>query len=113
MRAYKFLPCRFGCHALRDKRLKLSELHTLNDPFEFRPFKLRSPIEATAFQSYLSDLGETRALSCFSASWHNPVQWAHYADNHKGLCLGFDVPESKAAPVEYVSSPYEIDRVDY
>ncbi len=112
MRVYKFLPCKFGCHALRDKRLKLSELHTLNDPFEFRPFRLHNPQQVSAFQDFVSELGTERALSCFSASWNSPVLWAHYADNHRGLCLGLDVPESKAAHVKYVPSPYEIERVD-
>jgi hypothetical protein len=34
-------------------------------------------------------------LLCFSATWHDPVVWAHYSDKHKGLCLGFEVPENK------------------
>lgn len=29
--------------------------------------------------------------------------WAHYADNHAGVCLGFDVPLSRAAPISYVN----------
>jgi Protein of unknown function (DUF2971) len=27
--------------------------------------------------------------------------WAHYADNHKGLALGFDLPREYAIPVVY------------
>jgi hypothetical protein len=32
---------------------------------------------------------------CFSADWCDPVSWAHYSDKHRGLCLGFEVPEIK------------------
>ena len=31
------------------------------------------------------------------------MQWSHYADNHKGICLGFDVPDSHLEHVEYSS----------
>jgi len=42
-------------------------------------------------------------LLCFSEDKYNPVQWAHYADNHKGVCFGFEVPEKKLRKVKYVS----------
>jgi hypothetical protein len=41
-------------------------------------------------------------LLCFSANWNNPVQWSHYADHHRGLCLGFEVT-AQAHKVAYVS----------
>jgi hypothetical protein len=25
--------------------------------------------------------------------WGSPLMWGHYADNHKGVCLGFDVAD--------------------
>ena len=112
MRVYKFLPCKWGCRALRDKRLKLSEFHKLNDPFEFRPFIFNRPEQASELAIKIYNFGKTNALSCFSASWHSPVIWAHYADNHQGLCLGFDVPDSKAKAVKYISAPYVPTKVD-
>jgi hypothetical protein len=30
-------------------------------------------------------------LLCFSANWTNPLLWSHYANKHKGICLGFDL----------------------
>ena len=29
------------------------------------------------------------------------MQWAHYADKHKELCLGFDIPDHSLAKVNY------------
>ena len=31
----------------------------------------------------------------------NPVLWSHYADKHKGVCLGFDVKEDLLEEVKY------------
>ena len=70
------------------------------------------PEQASVLESVVSNFGKTTALSCFSASWHSPVLWAHYADNHQGLCLGFVVPDSKAKPVEYISTPHTLTGVD-
>ena len=43
-------------------------------------------------------------ILCFSKGWSNPVLWSHYADGHRGICLGFDVPaEGLLRPIRYVS----------
>ena len=47
------------------------------------------------------ELSRKRGLLCFSRDWHNPVQWSHYAEKHRGLCLGFDVPEESLGSVTY------------
>ena len=47
-------------------------------------------------------MAHDRGMVCFSFKWSNPVLWAHYADKHKGICLGFDVPDEFVRPVEYV-----------
>ena len=43
-------------------------------------------------------------MLCFSFKWSNPVLWAHYADKHKGICLGFDVPDDNVQRVKYVDT---------
>lgn len=48
-------------------------------------------------------------MLCFSADWHNPVQWSHYADKHKGVCLGFDVPDELLTRVRYTKMPPRLD----
>lgn len=40
---------------------------------------------------YLKKLLKTEyGVSCFTKNPHNILMWSHYADSHKGLCLGFD-----------------------
>lgn len=44
---------------------------------------------------------ELRIL-CFSAHWSEPLLWGHYANKHRGIAIGFDVPAGDIYhPVEY------------
>ncbi len=36
--------------------------------------------------------GEARII-CLSETWDNPLMWAHYADSHRGIVLGYDFLE--------------------
>jgi hypothetical protein len=106
MRVYKFLSCKYGLRAVRERRLKISEVRSLNDPFELLPFDLSDPELRKWVISSRDEIGKNRGLLCFSQHWHNPVLWAHYAESNKGLCLGFDVPDGQQA-VEYVEHPIQ------
>jgi hypothetical protein len=103
MRAYKFLNEEFGMKSLREQRLKISRLDDLNDPFELMPFSLSNQRHRIAVHQARLVTGARRGVLCFSTSWSDPVIWAHYSDKHRGLSLGFDVPNAKCQPVEYVS----------
>jgi hypothetical protein len=93
MRAYKFLDAHFGLKSLYERRLKQSRINDLNDPFELIPYDLTDPDFRDAFLKTRDQIDSDRAVLCFSASWHDPVIWAHYSDKHRGLCLGFEIPE--------------------
>ena len=36
-------------------------------------------------------------VACFTGSYHNSSSWAHYGDEHKGVCLIFDTEQSDSA----------------
>jgi hypothetical protein len=112
MRAYKFLDAHFGLKSLYERRLKQSRIHDLNDPFELTPYDLTDPAFRYAFHQTRDDISKDRGILCFSADWRNPVIWAHYSDKHRGLCLGFEIPEIKGDPendesahVKYIRKP--------
>lgn len=93
MRLFYFTSERFGLEAIRDKRLKLARISELNDPLEWLAAggnkfdrKLLNRIKGDADQKY--------GLICMSEDWQHPLLWGHYADKHKGLCLGFDVTDN-------------------
>lgn len=31
-------------------------------------------------------------VSCFSKNYNNPLMWSHYANKHKGVCIGYSFP---------------------
>ncbi|MBT7696315.1 MAG: DUF2971 domain-containing protein [Desulfobacterales bacterium] len=48
-----------------------------------------------------------RGLCCFSATFKNPLLWSHYADQHRGICIGYGlnrVPKPKLHKVVYGGS---------
>jgi len=101
MRLYKFLTAEFGMKSLREKRLKISIFDDLNDPFELLPYEMKRGFRLNLI-SVIMDFASTQGMVCFSSNWKDPVIWAHYSDKHKGLCLGFEVPERLGRKVRYV-----------
>jgi hypothetical protein len=103
MRLFHFLSARYGLEDIRKRRLKISRLQDLNDPFELMSIELSDAKLRNVFSNIKEQMSEANGLLCFSRKWTNPVQWSHYADKHRGLCLGFEVPESYVKPVEYIA----------
>jgi Ca2+-binding EF-hand superfamily protein len=102
MRVYHFVSAKHGLSNLENMRLKISIIMELNDPFEFLGADLSDRDFRKAIKETKKELSKTKGILCFSKNWSNPVQWSHYADRHRGICLGFDFPESNLAKVEYV-----------
>ena len=102
MRVYKFIEKRFALLALRERRLKIAQLTGLNDPFEMLPFDFSDRATRLAVEMTVPELAEKAGWVCFSGTWANPVVWAHYADQHRGLCLGFDVPDRFCKAITYI-----------
>jgi hypothetical protein len=107
MRVYQFIDPDGGLSVLRTKRLRISRLDELNDPFEFLGADLSRREHRRALRATKSEIGKTHGMLCFSKSWHNPVLWGHYAKKHQGLCLGFDMPAKHLRKVSYVTSRLE------
>lgn len=101
MRVYKFLNAKYGLKALENRRLKIARISDLNDPFELLGTDLSNQELRTAFVEMKNALDKNHGLLCFSKRWRNPVLWSHYSDGHRGLCLGFDVPDELLMGVTY------------
>ena len=112
MRVYHFVNKEYGLEDLRRRRLKIATLKELNDPFEFYGVDLSNEDIRRGFKKMKDELSLTHGLLCFSQNWHNPVQWSHYADKHRGLCLGFDVPfevsTESFGPVHYSRKRFQV-----
>jgi hypothetical protein len=102
VRLYKFYPLDFAIRNLEQKRLKVSLIDELNDPFEFLNFQLPDKELRRAWLQTREKVFSDKGIICFSENWRNPLIWSHYAYNHTGLALGFDVPARFAMKIEYV-----------
>lgn len=114
MRVYKFLDATFGLKTLYEKRMKQSRVNELNDPFELTPYDLTNASIRKVFLQTRDNVSEERGLVSFSFGWRDPVIWAHYSDKHRGLSLGFEVPDMKGdvendecACVSYIKDPLD------
>ena len=104
MRVYHFLGKQYGLESIEKRRLKISRITDLNDPFDFHAVYFPEKNLRKEFVRIIKELSSENGLLCFSKSWHNPLMWSHYADSHKGICLGFDVPDFPLNHVEYPHS---------
>lgn len=104
MRAYHLMSEKWALESLHKKRLKLALFHDMNDPFELLGVELGSPQDRVDFRTLKDEMNRTVGLLCFSKAWNNPVLWSHYADKHRGLCLGFDIPDDWAVEVSYTGA---------
>lgn len=43
-----------------------------------------------------------KGVCCFSSTYLSPLLWSHYADQHKGLCIGYGVDREQAQKLEKV-----------
>jgi hypothetical protein len=108
MRVYHFSSAKHAIENLRHKRLKIATLPDINDPFELAvccsDHDRREALRGTR-REWASVFG----MLCFSGNWQNPVQWSHYADKHRGICLGFDVPADLLVKVQYKRMPPQLN----
>lgn len=112
MRGYYQTSERWGKEALEKRRLKLSRLEDMNDPFELLGVRLKKKKDRTEFQRLKKELNEEIGVLCFSKTWHNPVMWSHYGDRHRGLCLGFDLLNEWTFPISYEAERLLEEAVD-
>ena len=110
MRVYHFVEATYGLENISQRRLKIACINQLNDPFELLAASCPTHQDRTAWRGLKADCADRFGLLCFSKSWRNPVQWSHYADRHRGLCLGFEVDAGNVKAVEYVSNRLPFDR---
>lgn len=101
MRVYHFTSAQFALDDLYKRRIKVSRLDDLNDPFELLGAKVTGRHWRQSLQAWRDYMSQTTRLLCFSTDWQNPLMWSHYGDKHKGICLGFEVSNQFLLEVNY------------
>lgn len=102
MRLYHFTNQKYGLRAIKDRRLKIARINELNDPFEFLGWNIQNRATRARMQKWKLERNNEIGILCFSSKWTNPLLWGHYADKHRGVAIGFDVPDiDMLKPVRY------------
>ncbi|WP_156362142.1 DUF2971 domain-containing protein [Sphingomonas sp. Leaf208] len=98
---YKYVSALRAIQIIKDRQIQFSLPRYFNDPFD-RPLNpiarsrdlwgdlmgpLRADIKSRIWEANSGVLSLTRIPT-------NSLMWAHYADSHKGVVLGFDVEEA-------------------
>lgn len=105
---------------LRKNRLYLSDIQSFNDPFDaksfyYNPAQLRKYRALDPFEGRLiDDFAEfIRATSLTANGIQSMPMWAHYANNHTGFCVAYNMKENKMLssctfPVQYTDERLDI-----
>ena len=91
-------------HSISDislHRLKLARVADLNDPFELMALNFRNAKTRMVVAQWREQYGDTNGLLSFSSDWTDPVLWSHYADKHRGMCLGLNLRRHDATEIKY------------
>jgi hypothetical protein len=100
-RLYYFTPHKYASDIIKNGRLKVSRFLEANDPFELRSYDQSDRDFRRKTKKALIQENERTGMLCFCRNWTNPVMWAHYAEQHKGVCYGFDVHVDIAICISY------------
>jgi hypothetical protein len=108
-RLYHFTSTDHAISSIAFSRLKVALLDQLNDPFELLGANVRRGDIHQTIRELKQQWAKVYGLLCFSEDWTDPVLWSHYAGQHTGICLGFDVPSYLAQKVEYQQERIKMD----
>lgn len=78
-------------HILPERRMKLGQFDKLNDPFELMCTHIGDSNHRLVSTALRDSIAKRWGVICMAKHWRSPLMWAHYAENHTGVCLGFDV----------------------
>lgn len=109
MLVYHFTKAPYALENIEKRRLKIARYHALNDPFEFASPAFVLEADRKSWQATKLEMDRRSGILCFSENWTNPVQWSHYADHHKGVCLGFEVRPQLLRKVLYFEERQRIE----
>ena len=111
MKLYYFIDACWGLSDLKAQHIKVSRMNELNDPFESKWVYLSNCQDRAKLDATISNFSNISGLLCFSEDWSSPVQWAHYADKHRGLCFGFEVGNGIGVEIQYSDNRINADNV--
>ena len=108
MRLYHFLKTRHASDDVEKSRVKISLWMDVNDPWELKPFDLSDARNLRAIEGFKTRVNKKYSFVCLCKHWRSPLMWAHYAERHHGVALGFEVTDAFCTPINYVPNVYQL-----
>lgn len=116
---YKYYPptC-YTCDALSRGYFYFNKAAVQNDPFEMslKVLQSKSLLKALGYdedkQNRVSEIMRGYGCCCFTTKNNNKRMWASYADNYKGLVIGFDESRFESYYSDYYTRIHYA-KVDY
>jgi len=111
LRLYRYLTADSALRTLQGGKLKLGFVSKFNDPFD-SIFGVGPELEAypddvaQAREGMLRGWDQYYGILCFAELRDDPLMWAHYAENHRGMVLEFDFPLLPEAGYQLVKVKY-------
>ncbi|MDZ4817599.1 MAG: DUF2971 domain-containing protein [Planctomycetota bacterium] len=109
MRLYYMTTAKWAEVILRERRLKLSRFFEANDPFELNLIDSRDQKRREIVEMIEKYHNNCTGMICFGEDWVSPMMWAHYADKHYGVCIGFEVEDKLVSAVEYTDRKIDVE----
>ena len=111
MKVYKFMSAKWAKEAILSKRLKISIIPTLNDPWEGNALSYTHAEDKEAWKLKIDTISQTLGMICFSKEWTDPVLWSHYSEQHQGIALGFELDSPLMTSVNYRKTLIKYDDI--
>lgn len=70
-----------------NRKLFFNDPKKFNDPFDCPIFRGNIYKKYNLFSKTIDKI----RITCFSKRFNSTLMWSHYADSHKGVCIGFEI----------------------
>ncbi len=101
IRLYHFTSAAHGMSDIENGWLKVARIADCNDPFELISLNFRAQPRRRSGRDFRKEIDTTTGFLSFSRNWIESLMWSHYAERHKGVCLGFDLPRNDLTEMQY------------
>lgn len=101
---YRYMPINyFNIRNLETQKIHLSPNGILNDVYEGVP-----EFGESVSYSKLQTLKDLAYMVCMTETNNSTLMWSHYAENHTGICIEYDLKKLEPEPFDLVSHLFPI-----
>lgn len=85
----------------------LAKKNYLTTEVEFLVEKMQPPVLEKIVEDTLAESRTNYGILCLSLKNDSTLMWSHYADKHKGVCLGFKIPTATNRTIAFHANYFD------